>query len=135
MEKDEEFGGISDAIEISASWSKIKGIYYEIEKYFNQRNIVVASHFSHAYTHGISSYSIFYVNREDEQQAIDEFYKIWNDIMELTLKMGGSISHHHGIGMIKNKMLKKELGPGYGMLRDLKDAVDKNNILSRGKLI
>ncbi|MCG9478670.1 MAG: FAD-binding oxidoreductase [Actinomycetia bacterium] len=135
MEKDEEFGGISDAIEISASWSRIKGIYYEIERYFNQRNIVVASHFSHAYTHGISSYSIFYVNREDEQQAIDEFYKIWNDIMELTLKMGGSISHHHGIGMIKNKMLKKELGPGYGLLRDIKNAVDKNNILTRGKLI
>ncbi|MDD3777546.1 MAG: FAD-binding oxidoreductase [Actinomycetota bacterium] len=135
MEKDEEYGGISDAIEISASWSKIKGLYYEIEKYFKQRNIMVASHFSHAYAQGISSYNIFYVNREDEQQAIDEFYRIWDDIMQLTLNLGGSISHHHGIGMIKNKMLKKELGPGYDMIKDLKNAVDKNNILTRGKLI
>jgi len=135
MEKEEEFGGISDAIEISASWSKIKKIYDQIEKYFKERNIVVASHFSHAYINGISSYNIFYTNRENEQQAIEEFYKIWNDVLEITVNNGGSISHHHGIGMIKNEMLKKELGEGYRILKDLKNAIDKNKILIPGKLI
>ncbi len=135
MEKEEEFGGISDAIEVAASWSKIKNLHNKIETYFNERKITLASHLSHAYINGISLYNIFYSEEKDEEQAIKVFYNIWNDVMKITIDNGGTISHHHGIGMIKIGMLKKELGEGYNLLKGIKKNLDPNYILNPGKLI
>lgn len=135
MESEEKFGGISDAIEISASWSKIKNIYLKIEEYFKKNNIPLASHFSHAYINGISSYNIFYAKEKDEKEALKVFHKTWNKIMDITLNNGGTISHHHGIGMIKSKMLKKELGEGYQLLKLIKKGLDPDNLVNIGKLI
>jgi len=135
MEKEEEFGGISDAIEVSASWSKMKNIYNKIENYFNIKGIIMASHFSHAYTNGISLYNIFYVNKKNEKDAIAVFYDIWDDVMKITLDNGGSISHHHGIGLVKSKMLKRELGEGYALLKNLKESLDPGSVINPGKLL
>jgi alkyldihydroxyacetonephosphate synthase len=135
MEMQETPGGISDAIEVSASWSRIKKIYTSIEDYFSSRNITLASHFSHAYSDGISSYNIFYIREKNEKKAIDEFKRVWKDIMKITVVNGGSISHHHGIGMVKNKMLPIELGEGYKILEKLKKALDPKMIFNRGKLL
>lgn len=135
LEKEEEFGGVSDAIELAASWTKIKNLYNETESYFKERNITLASHFSHAYTNGISVYNIFFLNEPDEEIAIDTFYKIWNDIMEIAIQNNATISHHHGIGIIKNRTLKKELGEGFEILKDLKKAMDPNYIMNSDKLI
>jgi len=135
MEMQETPGGVSDAIEVSASWSRIKKIYTSIEDYFSSRNITLASHFSHAYPDGISSYNIFYIREKDEKRAINEFKRVWKDIMKLTVANGGSISHHHGIGMVKNEMLPIELGEGYKILEKLKKAVDPEMIFNRGKLL
>lgn len=135
LEKLEEFGGMSDAIEISASWSKIGHIYSQIEQYFRERDITLASHFSHAYVNGISSYNIFYTNEKDEQKAIETFYKIWYDIMAISLSNGGTISHHHGIGMVKSKMLRDELNGGYFLIESIKKEIDPEGILNPGKLL
>ena len=135
MEMQETTGGISDAIEISASWSKIKDLYLKIEKYFEDKKIILASHFSHAYIDGISSYNIFYIKEKDEKKAIGMFYSVWEDIMRITIGNGGSISHHHGIGMIKNSMLSEELGEGYRLLLDLKKSIDPQMLFNPGKLI
>lgn len=135
MEMQEISGGISDAIEISASWSKIREIYTRIEKYFSQRNITLASHFSHAYVDGMSSYNIFYIREADENSAIKKFYKVWEDIMAITIKNGGSISHHHGIGMVKNRILPREHGEGYKILEGLKKIIDPSMIFNKGKLL
>ena len=134
-EKSEEFGGICDAIEVSASWSKIKKLSKEIENYFKKKNIILAYHFSHAYTNGISVYNIFFANAENEGKAIDLYYQIWNDVMQITLNNGGSISHHHGIGFVKIEMLKKELGEGYELLKRLKKTLDPDYIINPDKLI
>lgn len=135
MEQLEKFGGMSDAIEISASWSKINNIYKNIENYFMEKKMELASHFSHAYVNGISSYNIFYDTKINEKEAIKSFYKIWNDIMDITLQNGGSISHHHGIGMIKNVKLKKELKEGYNLIKALKNYLDPDSIFNQKKLI
>ena len=55
--------------------------------------------------------------------------------MDITLKNGGSISHHHGIGMVKNNMLPREHGEGYNMIEKLKRAMDPSMIFNKGKLL
>jgi len=135
LEKEEEYGGMSDAIELAASWSKIKKLYTEVEEYFKKRNITLASHFSHVYTSGVSVYNIFYLNAGDEKEAIDRFYQIWDDVMEIALKNEATISHHHGIGIIKKTRLKQELGKGMELIKKLKDNLDPENIINPEKLI
>ena len=63
------------------------------------------------------------------------FHSVWKDIMRITIDNGGSISHHHGIGMVKNSMLPEELGEGYKILLDLKRSIDPQMLFNPGKLI
>ena len=47
------------------------------------------------------------------------------------LKNGGSISHHHGVGKIRKRYVKRMIAPlGMEMIRKMKEAVDPNNIMA-----
>jgi alkyldihydroxyacetonephosphate synthase len=135
MEFNRMEGGISDAIEISVKWSNLEDVYHSIEDYFTSQKIQLASHVSHVYHDGASIYYIFYINEKDEKTAVKTFFHLWREVLKIAMKNGASISHHHGIGIIKNEELKTELGYGYDVLQDLKKAVDPNHILNSGKLI
>lgn len=135
MELNRMEGGISDAIEISAKWSSIERVYAEINDYFISNNIQMASHISHAYHDGASIYNIFYAQGKSEREAEDIFFKLWKEVLKIAMENGASISHHHGIGMIKSEELKEELRYGYEIIKALKRIVDPNGILNPGKLI
>jgi alkyldihydroxyacetonephosphate synthase len=47
---------------------------------------------------------------------------------------GGSISHHHGIGLVRAPYLPDALGAGFEVLKKLKAALDPRGILNPGKL-
>jgi alkyldihydroxyacetonephosphate synthase len=46
---------------------------------------------------------------------------------------GGSISHHHGIGLVRGPYLAEALGPGYAVLESLKKVLDPAGVLNPGK--
>lgn len=54
--------------------------------------------------------------------------------MDACLRQGGSISHHHGIGLMRAKWLKEEMGERFEMLRKIKKAIDPNGIMNPGKM-
>jgi len=135
MEYNRMYGGISDAIEISVNWSKIDNLYREIIEYFRKHNIKFAAHLSHIYSSGASIYFIFYIKSRNEKEAVRLFYKTWREVLGITLSNGSSISHHHGVGLIKKELLKKELGNGYNILEGIKHLIDPNKILNAGKII
>ncbi len=57
------------------------------------------------------------------------------EIFEATLRLGGSISGEHGIGMTKAAYLPMESGPdALAAMRRIKQALDPNNILNPGKI-
>jgi glycolate oxidase len=57
------------------------------------------------------------------------------EIFAATLRLGGSISGEHGIGMSKAAYLPMELGPEtLGAMKRIKQALDPNNILNPGKI-
>ncbi len=62
-------------------------------------------------------------------QAVDE-------IFAAALKLGGTLSGEHGIGMAKMKYLQDELGVnGTALMKRVKEALDPENILNPGKMI
>ena len=56
-------------------------------------------------------------------------------IVEETLRHGGSIVHHHGIGKARARWVKEEYGSSYPMLEALKQAFDPNGIMNAGTII
>jgi alkyldihydroxyacetonephosphate synthase len=73
---------------------------------------------------------------DDEQQAWAEQYyeQAWNQVTAATRDAGGAISHHHGIGINRARFLPDALGPAFGVLTSLKQALDPKGILNPGKL-
>ena len=52
----------------------------------------------------------------------------------ICLELGGSIAHHHGVGVFRNEWLRQELGVGLELLQILKDGMDPQNLLNPGKV-
>ena len=73
---------------------------------------------------------------DDEQQAWAEQYytRAWDEVTAATRDAGGSISHHHGIGINRARFLPDALGPAFGVLTAVKQALDPKGILNPGKL-
>ncbi|HEY7045167.1 MAG TPA: FAD-linked oxidase C-terminal domain-containing protein, partial [Nocardioidaceae bacterium] len=62
------------------------------------------------------------------QQAFD-------DIMQISLDLGGTITGEHGVGVLKMKLLERELGDlSLQIHRDIKHALDPLSILNPGKV-
>ena len=52
------------------------------------------------------------------------------------LKLGGSISHHHGVGKLRKKFLGRSIGEtGIEILKGVKRTIDPENVFATGNLI
>ncbi|MFR9673857.1 FAD-binding oxidoreductase [Streptomyces sp. TR06-5] len=70
----------------------------------------------------------------DEEQA-RRAKESFDEIMDLGLKLGGTITGEHGVGVLKKEWLAREIGPvGLEMQRGIKDVFDPLGILNPGKL-
>ena len=60
----------------------------------------------------------------------------FDDIMALTLSLGGTCTGEHGVGLIKRDWLAREIGPvGMKVHRAIKAALDPTNLMNPGKVI
>ena len=50
------------------------------------------------------------------------------------LAAGGNLSHHHGVGLNRDRFVAEALGPGHDVLSAVKAALDPAGILNPGKL-
>lgn len=128
--------------EISADWETIPKIYHNvinrIRTEFRQAKdlVMLGGHSSHSYLNGTNMYFVYQYNINCEPE--DEFrmyhHPIQTIIVEETLKLGGSMCHHHGIGKYRNQWTTQEHGSAYYMLEKLKEAFDPNGVMSYGNI-
>ncbi|UCE33977.1 MAG: FAD-binding protein [Deltaproteobacteria bacterium] len=57
-----------------------------------------------------------------------------DELAELALEMGGTISAEHGSGLARAPYMEKQLGPALEVMRAIKKALDPNDILNPGKM-
>ena len=131
-------GAIADTCEISANWSAIGKIYDNVTaraKTLFGGNILIGGHSSHSYLTGTNIYFIFmFPVSEGSSEAEKMYVELLRVIMEETLKLGGSIAHHHGTGRYRAPWMEQEHGSSYQVLQGLKKQFDPNNIMNRGCL-
>lgn len=128
--------------EVSGTWAVIKQIYdnciARIKKDFAHMDDItmLGAHSSHSYPNGTNLYFVYDYNinckPEDE---INEYHIPLNAmIVEETLKAGGSMCHHHGIGKYRTEWTKEEHGSAYYILEKLKKTFDPNDIMNKGSI-
>jgi glycolate oxidase subunit GlcD len=70
--------------------------------------------------------------------APDEFERAqqaFDDIMELGLSLGGTVTGEHGVGKMKREWLAREIGPtGLRVHRQIKTALDPENLFNPGSM-
>jgi alkyldihydroxyacetonephosphate synthase len=126
---------VVDTMEITGRWADLDAIYTSTLDAIGavDGTMAVSAHQSHAYTDGACLYFTF-AGRPDAG-AKDEYYRaVWDAGTRSVLAGGGSLSHHHGVGLNRSRFMASALGDAFGTLVDLKDALDPKGILNPGKL-
>jgi len=136
-----ETKNICNTTEISGNW----GIIHEIYEVCMQRVrneipdlTLLGAHSSHSYLNGTNLYFVYFYNVVDcrpEEELTKYHLAIKKIIVDETIKAGGSMCHHHGVGKHRTQWIEKEYGSSYFILRTLKKAFDPNGIMNMGTII
>lgn len=134
-----EMGVVVDTIEVSAAWAQLPGLYAKAVQGLRalEGTLAASAHLSHAYLDGGCLYFTFAGlggDPDDDGWAEAYYQAAWEVVMRTTLDHHGSISHHHGIGLVRSPYVSQALGDGFDVLRRVKAALDRNGILNPGKL-
>jgi alkyldihydroxyacetonephosphate synthase len=142
-------GIIADTVEVSAPWSELAGLYDDVLAALGQveGNLYRSAHASHSYVDGGCLYFTFAGQPPSEAgrtagseppadlRAYDAFYaQSWAAVMKATRRHRGSISHHHGIGLVRSGYEEEALDGGFAVLKAIKSALDPAGVLNPGKL-
>jgi len=131
---------VNRTTEISADWSTINDIYEAVLPRIRReiRGItLLGGHSSHSYINGTNMYfNYFYdIDCAPEKENDEYYFPIIAIICEETLRLGGSIVHHHGIGKARARWVEQEYGSSFPMLVALKQAFDPKKIMNMGTII
>jgi alkyldihydroxyacetonephosphate synthase len=128
-------GFIVDTIEVSVMWDQAAELYHNVIKAMQsvKGTVVASGHASHFYPQGVCFYFSFGGKPVSED---DHTYSqaVWDACIKATIDSGGSISHHHGIGINRSEWMKEEWGSIFPLLLKIKKCLDPKNVLNPGKL-
>jgi glycolate oxidase len=112
------------ASQLPAIVEKIKGI--------SRKHQVSINTFGHA---GDGNLHVTFMCDSRNQEQMERVEKAVDELFEQTLKLGGTLSGEHGIGVTKSKYLEWEVGKeGIDMMKKIKSAFDPDNIVNPGKI-
>ncbi|MDQ1324345.1 MAG: alkyldihydroxyacetonephosphate synthase [Chloroflexota bacterium] len=132
-------GVILDTIEVAAPWTNIADIYEQVLARLVDEvpeMVHATGHSSHSYPQGTNLYFVLGAQPRPDPDDVARVYEaIWSRVMETTLALGGTISHHHGVGRFRARWVPQDLGTSYELLRRVKAAIDPLGLMNPGSLL
>lgn len=126
-------GAFVDTMEVASSWERLMDLYHSVRTAIGQHAVVMA-HFSHAYPDGCSIYFTFAGTAPDATAAERLYDAIWRDGLEAATRVGGTISHHHGVGLLKAPYMAGEHREAMAIFEAAKSSLDPDGIFNPGKM-
>ncbi|MFQ5985840.1 MAG: FAD-binding oxidoreductase [Thermoplasmata archaeon] len=133
-------GLVVETLETAASWSNLETLYAGVKEALEGAYAaagkpgLVLCHLSHAYRDGGSLYFTLLTSRAAGTE-IPQWQALKAAATERILSLGGTLSHHHGIGIDHRQWMERELGPvGLRALQALKDSLDPKGVMNPGKV-
>jgi alkyldihydroxyacetonephosphate synthase len=136
-----DYGCMADVAETATLWSNVLPLYAgtvgAIKARFGQEDGTgyIGCHISHTYETGACLYFTF-AARQPKGKELEHYYEYKRLITDTIIGLGGTLSHHHAVGIEHRPWVAQELSPaGLVALRALKTALDPQHILNPGKLL
>jgi alkyldihydroxyacetonephosphate synthase len=133
-------GAAGDVSESAAPWSKLAGLHDGVVKAaygaFDEIGIkgLIISHLSHSYHSGACLYFTF--GFVFGGRPLEEYDIVKRAIQQAFIDNGGSISHHHGVGLEHAPWLEQDISTsGVAVMRGLFDSADPKGTFNPGKVI
>jgi alkyldihydroxyacetonephosphate synthase len=126
-------GAFVDTMEVAASWERLMDLYHSVRDAIG-RHAVVMAHFSHAYADGCSIYFTFAGHARDEASAERVYDAVWRDGLAAATRVGATISHHHGVGLLKAPQMAAEHREAMAIFEAAKTSLDPDGIFNPGKM-
>jgi alkyldihydroxyacetonephosphate synthase len=129
-------GWCMDTVEITGPWRALPQMHARMQQAVRSLHpeAYFGAHWSHVYPEGACQYMTLRIPPMAEPEALRLHHEAWDRLQRLCLELGGSIAHHHGVGVFRNEWLREELGTGLDLLQILKDGIDPQNLLNPGKV-
>ena len=129
-------GFIFDTIEVSVGWKDGVKLYENvIDAMRSVKGVVIASaHASHFYPQGVCFYFTFGGIPPRGVPHYEFYMQAWDAAMKAVVDSGGSISHHHGVGLTRAEWLKVEMGARMEMFKRIQGVLDPAGVMNPGKM-
>jgi alkyldihydroxyacetonephosphate synthase len=129
--------------EVSIGWSRVSELFESVMRRIRGEFprsgdlTMLGAHSSHSYQTGTNLYFVYdYAINCTPREEIDVYHKPLNAIIvEESLRLGGSMVHHHGVGKYRTPWVRQEHGSAYCLLATLKHALDPAAVMNAGTLI
>jgi alkyldihydroxyacetonephosphate synthase len=135
------YGCMADVAETSTVWSNVLPLYEGVTEALKTRlrevdgTGYIGCHISHTYPTGACLYFTF-AARQPKGGELDHYYGYKRFITETILRLGGTLSHHHAVGIEHRPWMSQEVSPvGLQALQALKSSLDPKYVLNPGKLL
>jgi glycolate oxidase len=111
--------------------SQLPAMVEKIKEISKKHNVSI-NNFGHA---GDGNLHVTFMCDSKNQEQMERVEKAVDELFEQTLKLGGTLSGEHGIGVTKSDYLEWEVGKeGIQMMKRIKSAFDPDNIINPGKI-
>jgi alkyldihydroxyacetonephosphate synthase len=128
-------GFVADTLEMVGKWRDLAAIYDDVVKAINAvpGTLAGSAHQSHAYVDGACLY--FSLRGEVEVADRAKWYRAaWDAANKVLIQYNATLSHHHGVGLLRAPYMEDSLGSAFPVLQAIKRTLDPKNILNPGKL-
>jgi alkyldihydroxyacetonephosphate synthase len=135
---------IAESFETSVPWDHVYAVCQNVKNRIREdakeQGIkfppFVSCRVTQTYDNGACIYFYFGFIWTGLANPTNTFDIIEHNAREEILKLGGSLSHHHGVGKLRKSFMSDSVSPvGVKVLQGLKQAVDPKNIFANGNLI
>jgi alkyldihydroxyacetonephosphate synthase len=124
-----------ETLETATTWANLMLLYRGVSEALAAHAPLVACHISHLYQSGASLYFTF-IAPQDRGDPLAQWESVKQAACDAIVAHGGTITHHHAIGIDHRRYLKAEDGPaGVAALRAVKSSLDTRGLMNPGKLL
>lgn len=111
--------------------SKIAEMVLEVQRIAEKYNVQICT-FGHAGDGNLHPTAMTDARDKEEIHRVEQAFE---EIFEAAIRMGGTITGEHGVGMVKAPYLEWKVGAsGIDIMKRLKEAFDPDQLLNPGKL-
>jgi alkyldihydroxyacetonephosphate synthase len=128
---------IAESFETSVPWSQALSLYERVRDRVRREhearklpgNPFFTGRFTQVYTTGVCIYFYLGFYCKGVEDPVRQYLELEHAAREEILAAGGSLSHHHGVGKIRQDFLGSIYSPGsLEFMRQVKRAVDPSNL-------